>query len=359
MGQVRTISRFMSPTSGPYERALSDLVDQLNAPALAERTITVPLRDTPTSTVNRNPWGILSCVDVDGYTTDYYAGLASGSAFSTSALAKNVLYAVPFILDAEFTIFNLAFEVTTLGAGSTARMGLYDSIDDLAGRTYPNNLVIDAGEKVTTSTGVKSTTTSLQLEAGRLYWMVYVCGGTTAPSVRALPAAACGTLLGAQTTGGNTMLTVAFTYAALPQTFPALATQSQASAPALGFDVNRAAGRISTLTIPLWSAKYDSERLRRVRLLAGTTLARTGASRPYTTIEICVTSTAGSRVLGTYDTRAQQIGAGGEVTITGSQPLDMRVALGSQVQARVKQAAWPKSTVENCSIAVDYIIAGQ
>ena len=77
------------------------------------------------------------------------------------------------------TLDRIAMEVTTGGAGSTHRLGIY--ADDGTGR--PGVLIVDAGTVSTTATGVKEATISQVLAAG-LHWLATVQQGGTPPAVR-------------------------------------------------------------------------------------------------------------------------------------------------------------------------------
>lgn len=115
----------------------------------------------------------------------------------------------------------MAANVTTLGSGSSIRLGVYDStsLDDI----YPLNRLFDSGALSSATTGVKTATATLTLQQGKLYWACYVAG-TAAPTVRALAVAGCAPSLGldaAMGTATGVGYTGAFTFGALPATYPA------------------------------------------------------------------------------------------------------------------------------------------
>jgi len=166
----------------------------------------------------------------------YIANAAvTGTTASTAVMTANRLYAVPFVAPARpASVDRLAFEVTALSAGN-ARMGVWDNTAD--NNLYPAALLVDGGAVSTGTTGVKSVTVDVPLIAGQLYWLSLVCSAT--PTVAVVPVGGyAGTILGIPSTFGgvdNTGVYVAFTYAALPSTFPASGAFLTSSPPALGF----------------------------------------------------------------------------------------------------------------------------
>jgi hypothetical protein len=131
------------------------------------------------------------------------------------------LVAVPFVVARACTIDRLSFEVTTGGsAGSVARCGIYRATSDT--NIYPLNLVVDAGEFTTTTTGMKTATVSVALEPDILYYAVYNTG-VAAPSCRLIVGTGVGHFLGVPPTNlsdGSGVLIATSAYAALPSTFP-------------------------------------------------------------------------------------------------------------------------------------------
>lgn len=155
--------------------------------------------------------------------------------YAAFAITANRLYAMPFPNPAARTITRMAVQVTTNAAG-TAHLGIY--ADD--GTIYPGALVADAGEISLATVGLKEITgLNIALSANMLYWLVLVnSAGTTIAGVTA------GTgwhLLGNALTALNVVADdywyVAFTYAALPGTFPGGGTSVTAIIPkiAVGF----------------------------------------------------------------------------------------------------------------------------
>lgn len=157
------------------------------------------------------------------------AGIYS-SAATTTAFAIGTLVAVPFVSTRGGTLDRIAFAVTTGGgAGSKARVGIYDSVSDID--PYPNTLVVDGGEYDSTVVGVKNTVINVALTPNKLYFLVYLCG-TAAPTVRATTTNVMEPIYGmdnafAATVG--TVISVAQAYGALPGTFPSGGTINSAA----------------------------------------------------------------------------------------------------------------------------------
>lgn len=166
-------------------------------------------------------------------------GLVGATALTTGAPALNRLIAIPFTVPWPCTLNRLLSNVTTAGTATNVRMGIY-AATSLA-NIYPGSLLFDSGAIATTTTGVKAASSTLVLEQGRLYWACFVQGGTTAATFRALALAGARPALGldvAMGTAPGVGLTVAFTFAALPASFPAgAAVLSAVPIPALGLEL--------------------------------------------------------------------------------------------------------------------------
>jgi len=154
-------------------------------------------------------------------TTNYeawYTSPITGTALTTGALTANRLYAIPFVVSKRTVLDRIAINVTTAGTGN-ARLGIYEDLG-----TYPSKLLLDAGAISIATTGVKSVTISHVLTNG-LKWLVIVSNGT--PTIRSFAVASLSPVLGYGNTLGtapNLGLYTAFTYAALPASFPASPT---------------------------------------------------------------------------------------------------------------------------------------
>lgn len=145
---------------------------------------------------------------------------------TTGALSgwANTLRAFPLYVPRAVTLDQIAAEVTTAVASSEMRLGIYNKGVNL----YPGSLLLDAGAVATTSTEIKAISIGQALSPG-LYWVVAVA--SAAISLRGMgsfvgPMGLLSTNLGTPNCGW----TVAFTYAALPDPFPAAAAQYPAHA---------------------------------------------------------------------------------------------------------------------------------
>jgi len=158
----------------------------------------------------------------------YLTSLQACTALSTLALTANRLYAVPFLMGGLSQNFiRIAFQVTTLGTASLGRAGIY--ADD--GTIYPGSKILEGGEQACSTTGMKESVISQTLDPG-LYWLALVV--SVACTVRACPIADLIPILGLDTALGTAQGNgwyVAFTYAALPATFPAGGTINVATLP--------------------------------------------------------------------------------------------------------------------------------
>lgn len=153
----------------------------------------------------------------------YVAGVVGGTALTTLALTANTIWGIPFVPSKDCSLDTILIEVTTLGASSSARVGIYTG----DGNLHPLTLVAESttGAVSTATTGVKtfSFSTPVVLKGGTTYW-VALTNNATAPTVRAVPVAAgigilgFSSALGAASPGFCWRST--FTFAALPGTFP-------------------------------------------------------------------------------------------------------------------------------------------
>jgi hypothetical protein len=147
---------------------------------------------------------------------------------STTGPTVNTLYAMPFIVTRTTKFDTISFELTTTGAGSNARVGIYAD----TGNCYPGALIFDSGNISTASgTGVKDSTitSSLQIFSPGLYWLTYE-NSATVPQIRILPAS--GYLSLFPGTLGTAIpayaYTVAHTVGALPNPYTGGATKRTA-----------------------------------------------------------------------------------------------------------------------------------
>lgn len=201
----------------------SETIDSLLTIQLAQRGESIVLQTDGTN------WRSLARRDFDlsGYKTrgatlnQWYTSPNTGTALGTGAPTVNRLRAIPFVVSKITTIDAMAINVTTIGTASNARIGIYAD----NGNNYPGTLVADAGAAITTTVGVKTYTTNLPvtLDTG-LYWLVHTSDGSAAATLRAFVLASLNPVLGyAATLPTNAQFgwDAAFTYAALPATYPA------------------------------------------------------------------------------------------------------------------------------------------
>jgi hypothetical protein len=115
----------------------------------------------------------------------YLAGICTNATTITSTTGPlvNRLYAMPFYVGKTTKFDLICCEITTAGAGSNCRLGVY--YDD--GNCYPGALIFDSGNISSATTGEKSATitSSLQVFQPGLYWLTYE-NSATVPQVRAL-----------------------------------------------------------------------------------------------------------------------------------------------------------------------------
>jgi hypothetical protein len=154
----------------------------------------------------------------------YPAGGLTGASGGGLSFTIDTIRVLPLILPSGGTLDRLGIEITTLAAGGTGRLGIYDSVSitDLT----PNNLIVDGGAVVTTAVAVVSVTINQILTAGKLYWLA-VNLGTLAPSLRTVNAGTVSGILGYPNTLGTSVglgWQVASAFGALPNPFPASPT---------------------------------------------------------------------------------------------------------------------------------------
>ena len=330
------------------------LVDLLNRPGFRSRTVVTRLHDPVPRTYDLAHFAA-SFYDATSYPVNFdqwrEAGRTNATAGSTVAYAINRLVAIPFIVNSPFAIDAIQFNVTTGGgAGSKARIGIYDSVEDRKGLVYPGNLLVDGGEKTTTSTGVKSTIDlTVELEPGHVYWMAYLAG-TAAPTVRGIPVGGLSVLPGCDATMPAASpfwgMYVAFTYAALPRTFPdpnVLSGESGSVAPALSFHQTQGAAYSRTSYLLATWPIDEGTILRRARLVPGGNLTRLAGDayvRVATGLRRRETSGLSSfELLGSeFDSR--------EDSLKEMEPIDLvsdetAVASDAGLFVRVIQTGWP------------------
>ena len=156
----------------------------------------------------------------------YHFGITA-NALSAYATAANVIDVLPFYVPEPQSFDRLAIHVTTAGTG-LARLGIYADNGDI----YPGELVIDAGEVDTSTTGTKARIIELTLDTG-LYWIARLQSGT--PTIRGVQTAAM-IALGLDdpiNVGLITGYRANFSYADLPNPYPAGAEYITGARPAV------------------------------------------------------------------------------------------------------------------------------
>lgn len=148
----------------------------------------------------------------------YVSNAMNATAGSTTAGAADRLEMVPFIPSKDVTIDELAFEVTTLLAGSNCKVGLYSSNTTTG---LPDTLLEGSGDLSCATTGVKTyAITPRTLTAGTLYWLAVHFSSTQ--TLRALAVGGCMPIASqAAGTAVPTSIRATATYASgLPATAP-------------------------------------------------------------------------------------------------------------------------------------------
>jgi hypothetical protein len=176
----------------------------------------------PSIAVDRSSFQYVGAAD------KYYTANERGIAYVADVIVvASTLYVLPFICTRTGTVERVALNVTTLGASSGARVGVYNNTSNT--NLYPSSLIAasDGGELATTSTGFKINTigSPFTLTAGNLYWLAFNCKAT-APRVSGVPAAGICQVLGTVSDGVTIGCgwSVASTYGALPSNYPGSAT---------------------------------------------------------------------------------------------------------------------------------------
>jgi hypothetical protein len=92
------------------------------------------------------------------------AAAPSGGTFS----ADTVRY-VPFVVDRERTVTSIGVNVSTTAASQKARVGIYENKTS-GGIDEPGNLLVSSGDLNIGSSGVQSSSVSITLQPGTVYW---------------------------------------------------------------------------------------------------------------------------------------------------------------------------------------------
>jgi len=95
------------------------------------------------------------------------------ASITASAIAANVLYAVPYPIARDRTTSHIAIQVSTGAVAGVARLGLYAD----NGSCYPGALIADSGEFSVADVEL-STNVFVQTVAPGLYWAALISNGT-------------------------------------------------------------------------------------------------------------------------------------------------------------------------------------
>jgi hypothetical protein len=156
----------------------------------------------------------------------WYTGSATsgGSITSITNVPANTLMATPVIITRPTTIDRLGVRVFSTNSDGTAvvRVGLYNSSNDV----YPNALIVDSGDLPATSVATVTSVINQTLQPG-LYWLVLANSSNTgtSPGLPSMSASVFPPVLGVNTAFSTNAgcLWHAFTWGALPTTFPSTA----------------------------------------------------------------------------------------------------------------------------------------
>ena len=107
----------------------------------------------------------------------YYRSQFFFEALNASTMVPGRFYAIPFIVPNDKTYDRIAIQVSTGAAGTTARLGIYaPAYTSAEPGIQPGQLILDAGEVSTDSSGLKEIAISQQLSAG-WYFLAAIFSG--------------------------------------------------------------------------------------------------------------------------------------------------------------------------------------
>lgn len=120
---------------------------------------------------NAMPEGI---PNVNTATAAYYMTPSYGVSSTTATLANGQVWMSPLILQSDALMSEIVTQVTTPTATGTLRLGVADSNSD----GMPGSWLVDFGTVTPSTTGLKTLTPNLSLQAGKRYWLGLVAQGT-------------------------------------------------------------------------------------------------------------------------------------------------------------------------------------
>lgn len=346
------------PTDPQVDRFARQLQATMSLPGFLERSIVTSI---PGQTLQGTTILAYAKTDTTTFQDWYAAGISNATVLTTVAVAVSTLVAIPFVATAS-AVTGLAFRVSTAsGANGKGRVGIYDSLGSRTGLMYPGSLVKDGGEFSVSSTGVKSTTSlTVNLTEGALYFAAYICG-TAAPTVVAIPPSGALASLGMSATLPTTAqigYTVSSTYSSavgLPSLFPSGATALLTSIPALF--VQYAYTLPTTRYVPAWSPDNDAMILRRVKLLSKAGFTKS-TQDTYATLKPAVRKGTGAVVLGTFDSRIDTIQAGVPFYLTGAADINKALATDDILEVQVTQFGRPMIDLSDLRVQWTYAYQG-
>lgn len=164
----------------------------------------------------------------------------SATVTTTTQLATNSIRGSIFTAGLTTNVTSLAVNVTTAGSGSSIRLGIYELNRSAKSAT----LVADFGTVASTTTGTKIATGTAPVVLGRMYWVVAVAQGGTAPTVTCCNAH----LIGA---GGIQPASAAFS-----STVVGLQEWAATASGALPSSLTSVAGSTAAIPVVLFMADY-------------------------------------------------------------------------------------------------------
>lgn len=200
-------------------------------------------KDSITFQSNGTAWNILIGSKAD-YSSNFERGTSINRWVGSPILAytpspnnptSTTITATPWYVGNEIKIDQISLEVSTLVAGSTCRMGIYND----NGTGYPGTLISgsDVGTVSGASTGVKTNTftKAITLEKG-MYWLAHQCSTSTTLLIRGAPLTAMPNI-GLPSTMGSAAIADAwlgtFTFGAFPNNFPSSGGTSATTTPVI------------------------------------------------------------------------------------------------------------------------------
>ena len=148
----------------------------------------------------------------------WYTYPRTGDNLGAGSVAKDRLFAFPFVCPKQITIDRIGVNVTTGSAGNL-RLGIYND----AG-IYPGTLLLDSGNIDSAApAGARSAVINQVLQANSLYWFAFVCSALIQCYCTAIGTCLHGSIMGSDPALPATPrlgIYTAYPFDALPATFP-------------------------------------------------------------------------------------------------------------------------------------------